>query len=113
MVVAGYGFADFLTNGGVSDALHLVAFHIPAGKGRADAVHSIFGGPNPYSLFMSILFALTFARFAGTRSNRDLALSVVFAVSVLLTLRLKGFLSLAAVVIIVALAQQWVTERST
>ena len=60
---------------------------------------------------MSMLFALTFARFAGTRRHSDLVLAVVFAASILLSLRLKGFLAVGAVVAIVALAQETVRKR--
>ncbi len=112
LIVAAFGFADFATGGGVSKALHLQAYQVPAGKTRAEAVHSIFGGPYGESLFMSILFAITFARFATKRNRDDLVLAVIFAVSVLLTLRLKGVLCLTAVLIIVALAQQTVRERN-
>ena len=60
---------------------------------------------------MSLLFALTFTRFAMRRSKSDLALALLFAGSVMLSLRLKGFLSLVAVAIIVALVQGVANNR--
>ncbi len=111
-VVAGLGFADFLTHGAASSSLGFHGVDVAAGDARTDAVHSIFYHPQQFSLFMSLLFALTFARFAGTRSRSDLAFALLFAGAVLLSLRLKGFLSLTTVVIIVALAHQQVRGRS-
>jgi hypothetical protein len=112
VIVAGLGFADFLTQGAASDALGLHGVDGALGDSRANAVHAIFYHPAQFSLFLSLLFALTFARFAGRRSKSDLALALLFAGSVLLSLRLKGFLSLAAVVTIVALAHNQVRARS-
>lgn len=99
------GFADYFTHGAASHALHTSNYHAEAGGFRGEAIHSIFPVPGEYSLFMSLLFALTFARFAVKRSRSDLVLGLLFAVSIVLSLRLKGFLSLAAVVAIVGLAQ--------
>ncbi len=118
LLVAALGFADYLTHGGASQALHI---GIPHGAAiphetrgfRTEAVDAIFPHPGEYSLFMSLLFALTFARFGVKRSRSDLALACVFAGSVLLSLRLKGFLSVAVVVIIVALVQSLASNRSS
>jgi hypothetical protein len=113
VAVSIYGLLDFATGNAMSRALHLEAFTPGVGAPRADSVHSIFSGPNEYSIFMSLLFALAFSRFAGKRDRRDLILAATFALSVLLTLRLKGFLSLVAVVAIVAVAQRWASNRRT
>ena len=118
LLVAALGLADYLTHGGVSQALHIGIPHEAAipheTRGyRTEAVDAIFPHPGEYSLFMSLLFALTFARFGVNRSKSDLALACVFAGSVLLSLRLKGFLSVAVVVIIVALVQSLASNRSS
>ena len=110
-VVAIYGFADFATGNAISRALHLEAFTPALGAPRSQSAHSIFSGPNEYSIFMSILFALAFSRFASKRDRHDLLLAALFAVSVLLTLRLKGFLSLIAVVAIVTVVYRWASDR--
>jgi hypothetical protein len=111
VAVAVIGFADYLTHGAVSHALHTSNYHGEAGGFRAEAVHSIFPHPGEYSLFMSLLFAITFARFAMKRSASDLVLALLFAASIMLSLRLKGFLSLAAVALIVGLFQVVVSKR--
>lgn len=106
LIVAALGFVDYLTNSAVSHALHTSIYRSGGGEAiRAEAVHSIFPHPGEYSLFMSLLFALTFTRFAVTRSKSDLIFALLFAFSILLSLRLKGFLSLVAVAAIVGLAQ--------
>ncbi len=105
LFVAILGLADYFTHGAVSHELHTSSYHGEAGGFRGEAVHSIFPVPGEYSLFMSLLFAIVFAHFATKRSKSDLALVLLFGVSVVLSLRLKGFLSLAAVVAIVGLAQ--------
>ncbi len=99
------GFADYLTHSAVSRALHTTTFQAQSDALRGNSVHSVFSQPGEYSLFVSLLFALTFTRFAAKREKSDLVIALLFAVSAVLSLRLKGFLSLAAVVIIVALAQ--------
>jgi hypothetical protein len=94
VVIALVGIADYFTHGTISTALRG-----PSGgtSYRADAVQSIFPTPGEYSLFMSLLFAVSFSRFARAYRPEDLFLAVLFATSVLLSLRLKGFLSLVAV----------------
>jgi hypothetical protein len=102
VAVAAVGLADFATHGAVSRALHTSNYNVAGAAGyRAEAVHSIFPSPGEYSLFMSLLFAFAFARFVSSARKADLILALVFAGSVLLSLRLKGILSLAAVVVIV------------
>lgn len=104
-LVAVIGLLDYLTHAAISRALHTSIYEFRAGAARGEAVHSIFPHPGEFSLFMSLLFALTFARFAARRSRRDLLLALCFAGSVMLSLRLKGFLSIAAVVAVVGLVQ--------
>lgn len=111
LVVAAVGFGDYLTHGAVSRALHTSNSTVLEGSYRSEAVHSIFPTPGEYSLFMSLLFALTFARFTQRYSKVDLMLALLFAGSVILSLRLKGFLSLAAVVSIIGVAQGAVNYR--
>ena len=105
LLVAVIGGLDYLTHAAISRALHTSIYEFRAGTVRGEAVHSIFPHPGEFSLFMSLLFALTFARFAAQRSRRDLLLALCFAGSVMLSLRLKGVLSIAAVIAVVALLQ--------
>jgi len=106
LIVAALGFLDYFTHSAISNALHTSIYKSGAAEAiRAEAVHSIFPHPGEYSLFMSLLFALTFTRFAVKRRKSDLILALLFACSILLSLRLKGFLSLVAVAAIVSLAQ--------
>lgn len=111
IVVAVFGLVDYLTHGAVSRALHTSIPLAGSDAGRAEAVHSIFAHPGEYSLFMSLLFALVFTRFAIKHRKADLVLALLFAGSVMLSLRLKGFLSLAAVALIVALVQAVLNNR--
>lgn len=105
LVVAAIGFIDYFTGSAISHALHTSIYHSGAEPVRAEAVHSIFPHPGEYSLFMSLLFALTFTRFAVKRNRFDLSLALLFACSILLSLRLKGFLSLIAIAAIIGLVQ--------
>jgi hypothetical protein len=109
--VAVLGVADYLTHAAISTALHTSIYKFQSNTERGEAVHSIFPHPGEFSLFMSLLFALTFARFSTTRSRTDLVLALCYAGSVMLSLRLKGFLSLVAVVMIVAVVQGLVSNR--
>jgi hypothetical protein len=111
VLVAVLGLADYLTHAAVSRALGTSIYRFSSEGFRGEAVHSIFPHPGVYSLFMSLLFALTFARFASKRNMSDLMLALLFAGSIMLSLRLKGFLSLAAVMLIVAVFQALTNHR--
>lgn len=111
LVVALFGFVDFVTHGAVSRALHTSNYVLEPGTYRSNAVHSIFPTPGEYSFFMSLLFGVTFARFASKYEKSDLILAILFAASAILSLRLKGALSLVAVVAIVGLAQSGGNSR--
>lgn len=111
VVVAALGFADYLTHGAVSRALHTSNYNPSEGEYRSNSVHSIFPQPGEFSLFMSLLFAVTFARFGSSYRKSDLVLALIFAGSALLSLRLKGFLSIAVVVAVVGLAQAMSRSR--
>lgn len=111
LFVAAFGLADYLTHAAISTALHISIYRFEAGSLRSEAAHSIFPHPNEFSLFMSLLFALTFVRFASTKNKSDLLMALCFAGSVVLSARLKGFLSLSAVVIIVGALQGLATNR--
>ncbi len=105
LFIAVLGLADYLTHSAVSRTLH-TSVEEPFSKGfRAEAVHSILPHPGEYSLLMSMLFAVTFSRFTSKHSRSDLIYALLFAGSAMLSLRLKGVLSLAAVALIVALVQ--------
>jgi hypothetical protein len=113
LFVAVLGLLDYVTHAAISRALHTSIYNFEAEAFRGEAVHSIFPNPGEYSLFMSVLFALTYTRFASKHNKADLVLALLFAGSVLLSLRLKGFLSLAAVVLIVALVQAFASNRGS
>jgi hypothetical protein len=111
VLVAIIGIADHLTHGAVSSTLHISNITIVReGAYRSAADHSIFPTPGEYSLFMSLLFALVAARLANKFTRIDLILALLFAGSVILSLRLRGFLSLAAVVVVIV-AVQAATKR--
>lgn len=113
VVIAALGLVDLLTQHTLLPALHLTGTFLD--ERDAGSVYSIFAHPYEFSLFASILFALTFSRFAVRGRSKDLVLAVVFAIAVLLSFRLKGFLSLSLVVLIVVAAQvfarEWTQKR--
>jgi hypothetical protein len=112
LLIAVIGLLDYLTHAAISRALHTSIYRFESGSLRGEAVHSIFPHPGEFSLYMSLLFAFTFARFAGERNRRDLLLALCFAGSVMLSLRLKGFLSLACIVVIVTMAHSSAAMRT-
>ena len=113
VAIAALGLIDLLTQHTLLPALHLTGTFLD--ERDAGSVYSIFAHPYEFSLFASILFALTFSRFAVRGGSKDLALAVAFAIAVLLSFRLKGFLSLSLVVLIVVAAQvfarEWTQKR--
>jgi hypothetical protein len=109
--IAGLGLVDYLSHGAVSEALHTTTFVLKEGSFRSETVQSIFPNPGEFSLFMSMLFALAFSRFSSRYQKSDLLLAVLFAASVMLSLRLKGVLSLVAVVAIVGAVQGATNSR--
>jgi hypothetical protein len=111
VLVALVGLLDYAAHGAVSRALHTTTFATGEGGYRANAVQSILSNPGEYSLFMSLLFAVALARVAVTRTKTDLLIALLFAASVILSLRLKGVLSVAAVVLTVALFQTIESNR--
>jgi hypothetical protein len=111
LFVAFLGLLDYLTHEAISRALHTSIYQFSSGTARGEAVHSIFPHPGEFSLFMSLLFAFAFARFASKHSKADLVLAICFAASVMLSLRLKGFLALAAVVALVTVARGGIAGR--
>lgn len=113
VLVAVLGFGDYFTHEAISRALGTSIYQFSTESLRGEAVHSIFPHPGEFSLFMSMLFAFTFARFGSKRQKSDLVMALLFAASIMLSLRLKGFLSLAAVMIIVAFVQGLAGNRGT
>ena len=113
VLVAVLGLADDLTHGSISHALGTSNYQFNSERFRGESVRSIFPQPGEFSVFMSLLFGFAFARFANNRKMSDLMLALLFAGSIMLSLRLKGFLSLAAVLIIVAFAQGLAKNRGT
>lgn len=111
VLVAVLGLVDYVTHGAVSQLFHTSNYNVEAGAYRSDAVHSIFPTPGEYSLFMSLLFALSFSRFASQGRRQDLLLTALYAISIILSLRLKGFLSIAVVVAIVGIVQGSTSAR--
>jgi hypothetical protein len=113
VLVAVLGFGDYLTHEAISRALGTSIYQFSTESFRGEAVHSIFPHPGEFSVFMSMLFALSFSRFASKRNKSDLIMALLFAASIMLSLRLKGFLSLAAVMAIVAVVQGLTNNRGT
>ncbi|HEY4778533.1 MAG TPA: hypothetical protein VIH47_02955 [Solirubrobacterales bacterium] len=113
VLVAVLGLVDYATHGAISRSFHTSNYNVGMGAFRSEAVHSIFPTPGEYSLFMSLLFAVSFSRFASQVRRQDLLLAVLFAASIVLSLRLKGFLSLAVVIAIVGVAQGATSARRT
>jgi hypothetical protein len=112
LIVGGLGLVDYFTHGAVSRSLHTSIDYVEAGGYRSQAAQSILASPGEYSLFMSLLFGLSVARLSTSVNRRDLILSLLFAASVILSLRLKGVLSLGAVVLIVVAVQGARSGRS-
>jgi hypothetical protein len=105
LAIAALGVGDLLTGDAISGALHTSFVRYTPEGFRGEAVHSILTHPGEFSLLMSMLFALTFARFAARPSRSTLVFALLFATSVMLSLRLKGFLSIAVAVIVIGLVQ--------
>jgi hypothetical protein len=89
VLVAVLGFVDFLTHNAASQALHLGST-FQATRTLPNAVYSVFPHPNPFSLFMSMLFSICLYTVRDKRSKAELVLAVLFAMSVLLPLRLRA-----------------------
>jgi hypothetical protein len=111
VLVAVLGLADYVTHEAISHALGTSIYHFSTQGFRGEAVHSIFPHPGEFSVFMGMLFGLTFARFASKGNRSDLMMALLFAGSIMLSLRLKGFLSLAVVMLIVAFVQGLANRR--
>ncbi len=111
LFVAAFGLVDYATHAALSKALGTSIYTFTSETARGEAVHSFLPHPGEFSLFMSLLFALSFSRFAVSRNKADLMLALLFAGSVMLSLRLKGFLSLVAVALIIALVQGLMHNR--
>jgi len=112
VLVAAIGLLDFVTHGAVSRTLHTSIDPSAAGGYRANAVQSILATPGEYSLLMSLLFALSIARLVVRFNITDMLLTLLFAVSVMLSLRLKGVLSIAVVLTIVILVLAFTNPRA-
>lgn len=97
--VALVGMVDYITHGGVAATLRTSEYATAVGGGvyRADAIRALFATPGEYSLCMSLLFGVAIAAYVMWRRPRDLAAALLFAIAVALSLRLKGALSLGAV----------------
>jgi hypothetical protein len=105
VLVALLGLVDYITHGVISRTLHTAVSYGVLGGYRANAVQSVLATPGEYSLVMSLLFALSLSRLTASRSRSDLAFALLFAASAILSLRLKGVLSLGAVLLIIVLVQ--------
>jgi hypothetical protein len=100
LIIAVVGILDYASNHAISHFLHT---SVNQTIYRSEAVQSIFPTPGEFSLFMSLMFGITFARFSRSLRTHDLLLALLFAANVVLSLRLKGFLSLTAVGLIVGI----------
>jgi hypothetical protein len=67
------------------------------------AVQSIFPNPGRYSFFASAMLAVAYGRFLVHRRKREVVLAVVFLGAVLLSERVKGLASLAALIVLLPL----------
>jgi hypothetical protein len=105
-VVALLGLVDYFGHGAVATLLHTNTPEASIGNYRANAVQSILSFPGEFSLFMSIMAAVAAARYMSQRRHSDMWLFLLFALSILLSLRLKGVLSLGAIILVVALCKQ-------
>jgi len=110
VAIAVIGLVDYASNHAVSHLLHT---SVNQTTYRSEAAQSIFPTPGEYSLFMSLMFGITFARFSRSFRTQDLLLALLFAANVVLSLRLKGFLSLAAVGVIVGIVSNASNPRRT
>lgn len=70
VAIAALGLIDLLTQHTLLPALHLTGTFLD--ERDAGSVYSIFAHPYEFSLFASILFALTFSRFAVRGVRRTL-----------------------------------------
>jgi hypothetical protein len=105
LVVAVFGLVEYFGHGIVASALHTNSPQASIGSYRANAVQSILSFPGEFSLFMSLMVAVSAARYMSRRRLVDLSLFLLFTISVFLSLRLKGVLSVGAVIIVVALCR--------
>jgi hypothetical protein len=105
-VVALLGLVDYFGHGAVATLLHTNTPEASIGNYRANAVQSILSFPGEFSLFMSIMAAVAAARYMSQRRPGDVWLFLLFALSILLSLRLKGVLSLGAMMLVIAFCKQ-------
>lgn len=106
VVVSILGIVDFVGKGIVASTLHTNIVSAPGGGYRSAAVQSIFVVPGQFSLFMSLLVALAGASFARRKRFQDLVLLLLFAGVSVLSLRLKGVLSLAVVFLVIGVCRE-------
>ncbi len=105
LVVAFFGLVEYFGHGIVASTLHTNSPQASIGSYRANAVQSILSFPGEFSLFMSLMVAVSAARYMSRRRLVDLSLFLLFTISVFLSLRLKGVLSVGAVIVVVALCR--------
>jgi hypothetical protein len=104
VVAAIGGFIDYADPVGFKGATGLLAnVQNQLVDFRVDAVTSFFPNPGRFSFFMGVCFAVAAVRAAIDRPRRasSVALAVLFLVSELLSLRLKGLIEIAAVPLLV------------
>jgi hypothetical protein len=105
-VVAGLGLVDYVGHGVVARFLHTSSAETSIGSYRAGAVQSILAFPGEFSLFMSIMAAVACARYISNRQRSEIWLFLLFTLSVFLSLRLKGVLSVGAIILVVGLCKR-------
>ena len=100
-LVALIAVADYVSHGTVSHTLHTNVI-IEGGTGyRPSTVTAPFATPADLSLCMSLLFGIAVAAYAARNDRRYLWAALLFMVAVALSLRLKGVVSVGAVLVIV------------
>lgn len=104
--VAFFGLVDYFGHGLVAATLHTNSPTTSIGGYRLNAVQSVLSFPGEFSLFMSLMAAVAAAYYMSRRRQIDLWLFLLYAISIFLSLRLKGVLSIGAIVLVVALCSR-------
>ena len=100
-VVALIAVTDYISHGFVSHALHTNVPIQGATDYRTGRVTAPFATPADLSLCMSLLFGIAIAAYSTRQQKRYLGAALLFMCAVALSLRLKGVLSVGAVLLVV------------
>jgi len=103
LLVAAVGVVDRIAPDTVRSILNNADARYVVDAGRAGSVRSIFPHPGRFAFAMALVFAVVCARYFVFRRRVDLWLSIVFLVSTLMSLRVKGFLGVAGAMLVIVL----------